>query len=290
MTELEAYIAIEVDKYNGIAFPIKASLLERILLKRVDYRKLHPNPADEFCFPNIGPSYRIISEYVKKYSKGPSRVGLGEAADVALTVEKMYPDGYMILNGHHRWAAYMKLSQKKVPVHIVNLTQESDILKMIKNSKNDKRVTLDLDEVVFASGSQEMEKELIYPFRNIYKERLRKGIPAMFHTIKRSGYDIWVYSYEFYSIDYIRKLFRKYHVYVDGIVTGTARKNMDDSFSKKKVERMIANKYAYTIHVDNNSLIRINSKTKEFEDFEINPDSWSREVIEKIEEIEKNED
>lgn len=112
----------------------------------------------------------------------------------------------------------------------------------------------------------------------------------MFHTIKRNGYDIWVYSSEFYSIDYIRKLFRKYHVYVDGIVTGTARKNLDNSFSKKKVERIIANKYAYTIHVDNNSLIRINSKTKEFEDFEINPDSWSREVIEKIEEIEKNED
>ncbi|MBP3241914.1 MAG: ParB N-terminal domain-containing protein [Oribacterium sp.] len=31
-----------------------------------------------------------------------------------IIVEKMYPDGYMILNGHHRWAAATRLGLKKV--------------------------------------------------------------------------------------------------------------------------------------------------------------------------------
>ena len=55
----------------------------------------------------------------------------------------------MILNGHHRWAAALRLGFKTVPVKIVNLTQQTDIEKMLAASKHDKRVSLDLDETIF---------------------------------------------------------------------------------------------------------------------------------------------
>ena len=42
-----------------------------------------------------------------------------------IPVEKMYPEGYMILNGHHRWAAALRLGQPEIPVKIVNLTHEA---------------------------------------------------------------------------------------------------------------------------------------------------------------------
>ena len=67
--------------------------------------------------------------------------------DDPITVEKVHPDGYMILNGHHRWAAAMRVGIKMIPVKIVNLTNEVDIEKMLRASNNDKRATLDLDEV-----------------------------------------------------------------------------------------------------------------------------------------------
>ncbi|MCR4831375.1 MAG: hypothetical protein K5883_07980 [Pseudobutyrivibrio sp.] len=55
----------------------------------------------------------------------------------------------MILNGHHRWAVALRLGYSNIPVKIVNLTHESDIKQILSNSTHDKRVTMDLDEVVF---------------------------------------------------------------------------------------------------------------------------------------------
>ncbi|WP_022760235.1 ParB/RepB/Spo0J family partition protein [Butyrivibrio sp. AD3002] len=57
-----------------------------------------------------------------------------------IVVEKVSPDGYLILNGHHRWAAARNAGLQNVPVEIVNLTQEDDIRKMLKNSDRQKRV------------------------------------------------------------------------------------------------------------------------------------------------------
>ena len=45
----------------------------------------------------------------------------------------------------HRW-------QEKVPVNLVNLTHDADIKEMISNAVHDRRVSLDLDEVIFDKG------------------------------------------------------------------------------------------------------------------------------------------
>lgn len=91
------------------------NLILCLLTHKASCNKLHPNPTDEFCMPKIGPSYRIISGYEKKFREA---INNGESPEKGwgdpIIVEKMYPDGYMILNGHHRWAAATRLGLKKV--------------------------------------------------------------------------------------------------------------------------------------------------------------------------------
>ena len=283
-TQFAEFLEAETKKSRGSLVPVKASVVERMLIKKAACGKLHPNPEDEFCDPSIGPNYEIISGYVdmivREHTLQP------HSWDEPLMVEKVHPSGYMILNGHHRWAAAIRAGMKRVPVAIVNLTQETDIEKMLQTSKHDKRVTLDLDEVVFCSDRDKLaEKPLPFPFSRMYKERIRQGIPALLHFLSKRGYDIWVYTAQYYSYDYIRAYFKRYSVKVDGIITGTARKTKADPEEIKRAESLFAARYAETIHIDNDMLLRTRRDTKEFEEYglDCDPADWSHTVISVIE-------
>ncbi len=64
----KAFLEEEVLKIKGIYHPVKAGFLRCLLIRKLPFRALHPNPYDEFCFPDIGPSDRIISEYRKAFT------------------------------------------------------------------------------------------------------------------------------------------------------------------------------------------------------------------------------
>lgn len=278
----DQHLAEEVKKYNGVAFVVKASWFECLTKNYALCKTLHPNPADEFTMPRIGPSYRIISEYESKFRSLSTAYIRDEDP---IIIEKMHPDGYMIINGHHRWAAYYRLGIDPVHVKLVNLTHNSDIKEMLQHAEHDKRVTLDLDEVVFADGEEEeLEKKPVSFFKNAYPERIRKGIPALFHHFSKAGYDIWVYTAQYYSMDYIKKLFKKYHVDINGIVTGTGKKTSEDLQAKKDIEGLIARKYKYTLHVDKDMVLRINNETKDFEEYKIDLEksNWSQGIMDII--------
>ena len=66
-TEFEQFIADEIEKNQGTMVPVKASLAERMFVKKARWQQLHPNPDDEFCFPSIGPNYTILSDYAEKF-------------------------------------------------------------------------------------------------------------------------------------------------------------------------------------------------------------------------------
>ncbi len=289
-TQFDAFLTEEVNRYKGVTVPVKANLFQRILIRQISWRKLHPNPNDEFCDPKIGPNYGIISRY-EETIRNVRRHAQRDYIEEALIVEKIHPEGYMILNGHHRWAAAIRMNVQKLPVRIVNLTQAADIQEMLKNAKHCKRVTLDLDEVVFLpDGDQAAEKAPAFPFSRLYPERLRRGVPALFHCIKKKGYDIWVYTAKYYSPEYIKKLFLHYRVRIDGVVTGTARKAQASKAEKKNLEALIANQYPLTLHVDGHSLLRINSKTKAYEEYPLSGDpfTWSQEVMDLVGEMEEH--
>ena len=75
--------------------------------------KLHANPNDEFTFPDIGPNYGIISRYEEEI-RNSYRVKQEPFDDDPIIVEKLHSHGYLIMNGHHRWAAAKKQGLKKI--------------------------------------------------------------------------------------------------------------------------------------------------------------------------------
>ena len=282
-TWLAQFIEEEIRKYGGVMVPVKASVLERAIIRNVTAGKLHPNPDDEFCVPSIGPNYGIIANYESIFRRyGSMHTKLN---DEPLMVQKVHPDGYMILNGHHRWVAAMQSEIKWIPISIINLTQETDIENMLRASNHDKRVTLDLDEVVFAVGEgMPAEKPLHFPVNKIYKERIRLGIPALLHYLGKEGYDIWVYTAKYYSYDYISAYFRRYSVKVDGVITGTVRKTKAGSEAKKRTEQLFAAKYVETLHIDNDMVLRTFRDSREHEEYVLEDTGigWSKAVMEVV--------
>ena len=123
------------------------------------------------------------------------------------------------------------------------------------------------------------------------KQRIRLGIPALFYFLAKNGYDIWVYAADYYSIDDIQKFFRAYSVHVDGIITGVAKRDQNQTESALRMEKLIANKYKKTLHIDNDLILVTRGRTGEFEEFQIDSseEEWAKKAISVIEEMEKNE-
>ena len=283
----DEYLAQELENSKGVYFPVKTGILQRLLTKKADCESLHPNPEDEFSSPTVGPNYKIISAYQAQFLneiKHAQYYFTGEP----IIVERTHPEGYRIINGHHRWAAAMRLNMAKIPIRIVNLTHEEDVRKILANSRHTKRAALDLDEVIFQEDGP-LERPLPFPWTKLYKERIRLGVPALFHFLAKNGYDIWLYSAKYYSSDYVQNLFRKYHVRIDGVMTAIGKRAEAVGGAGKKLEKLITDKYLYTVHIDKDSVLQIVKGTKEFRDYPLSGEAadWSKEVIDAITEIEK---
>ena len=149
-TQFEKYLAEDLERCRGVYYPVKTGLPRRLLTRKASVFDLHPNPDDEFCDPKVGPSEKIISEYQQLYLNA-LKTSYHFYEDEPIIVERLHPDGYRILNGHHRWAAVMRIGQPSIPIRIVNMTHEADVKKILENSANTKRAALDLDEVIFRS-------------------------------------------------------------------------------------------------------------------------------------------
>ena len=67
--KFESFLADEVSKVKGVYYPLKAGFLRMAFVRSVSCSKLHPNPNDEFCDPEIGPSYSIVSRYEGDYRR-----------------------------------------------------------------------------------------------------------------------------------------------------------------------------------------------------------------------------
>jgi len=280
-TKFEQFLRGEIEKYRGVAVPLRASLLERALVRRAKTERLHPNPGDEFSMPEIGPNYEIISRYGSEIREAIHH-GEKRYFSEPITVEKMSPDGYMILNGHHRWAACLRNGIGRIRVSIVNATHEEDIRSMLQQTDNHRRVTLDLDEVVFRpEGDKDVERRRPFAVRPLERRPMRLGIPALFRFFTDHGYDIWVYTKQYYSFDDVEHCFNRRRAGVTGVVTGAGRKTVTDPSGAGKTEKLIADKYEETLHIDNGLLLKTSRKTGGFEEFPLKGTAgeWSREIM-----------
>ena len=277
--EFREYLREEVERVRGTYYPVRARLSARLYIKKASVRSLHPNPDDEFCKPEIGPNYSIISKYEQDF-RNVQNYAYGSIEKIM--VQKCRPDGYLIMNGHHRWAAAYRMAVPKVDIKIVNLTQGRDIRKMLLRSRSDKRVTLDLDEVVFAGeGEQATEKPFGFPMNRFFRERVRLGIPALFRFLNDQGYDIWVYTSGLYSMEYIRHYFKCWNVRLTGIVTGAGKISVKKIDPDGELRKLGESRYKNTVHIDRNLVILTRTGTRECDEFPLDESSgnWARDVM-----------
>ena len=289
-TQFDEFLAQEVREAKGVAFPVKTGFLRRKLTKKADCFDIHPNPDDVFCDPKVGPDYEIISKYQMQYLYTRKHSPDYYTGD-PIIVERIYPEGYRIINGHHRWAAAIRMGQEKIPIEIVNLMHEADVKKILENSTHEKRAAFDLDEVIFPEKDDiPLEQPLPFPWNRLYQQKVRLGVPALYHYLATKGYDIWLYSSRYYSADTIQNLFRKYHVEVAGVIAAMEKRRESSAGADKNLETLFRNKYRHTIHIDSNMVLQIFSGSGEFREYPLSgdPSSWSQEVLDVTETLEKD--
>ena len=97
---------------------VRANPIERFTVRRIDAEEMHVNPDDEFADPEIGPSDRIINEYAQEIQT--LWTNMRTIFPEPIVVYKLKPKDYLILNGHHRWAAALKCGFGKLNARIIN--------------------------------------------------------------------------------------------------------------------------------------------------------------------------
>lgn len=113
-----AYVQDDLEAYEGKREVVRASLFERLTVRRISTDEMHVNPDDEFTHPEVGPCDRIINEYAQELKRLWT-----DGCDVfpePVVVYKIKPEGYLLLNGHHRWAAAVKSGFGKIRAVIMN--------------------------------------------------------------------------------------------------------------------------------------------------------------------------
>lgn len=155
------------------------------------------------------------------------------------------------------------------------------------------RVSFDLDEVLFVSPkTHKTEPSLPFPLRNVFRERLRLGTPALIHTLQGMGYEVWVYTSSFRSEAYIRRLFRCYGVKFDGIVNGERHLREVQRNRKERLPQKVPSHYRISLHVDDESVIVTSGRQMGFNVYQLDAqdDNWKEKVIARADEIRRREE
>jgi len=112
------YVLEDLASTEGKREVVRAGMIERWRVKFIDPEEMHANPDDDFSKISVGPCDRIINEYVRQI---PHLLRFEqEVFSDPVLVYKLRSGGYLILNGHHRWAAALKTGLAKLRAVIVN--------------------------------------------------------------------------------------------------------------------------------------------------------------------------
>ena len=272
----------DVEKYNGVRKIVKAGFIERCAIKYCAPERLHPNPDDEFSIETIGPNMEIIGNYVQEVKFLQGHPSLDIYAD-PLIVQKMEPDGYILLNGHHRWFAALRMHVKKLHIHIVNMINENDIHRMTSGTTNTKLVTFDFDEVLIASGENSQAPLSSKLFKKKYSERLRSGAPEVIKAFQGKGYDVCVYTSGYWSEDDFNDFFSMYDIKLTIIVNGLNEKRGKSVGNADSLKELLKSKYKHIVHVDNQAIYDVDHTTHDYEIYDLNPDlSWEDGIMDKL--------
>lgn len=269
------YVLDDLRYHKGLSHPVKSGILTRIRTKNMAPGLLHPNPLDEFSIEDIGPNWEIVSDYEKSIRFNISH-NLNIIFEDPLIAVKLDKGGYMLLNGHHRWIAAINQRVKKVPVKVVNITQDEDIYAAVNKSKHDKCVTIDFDEVLFSDSIQRNSDSITFPYNLIYKKNIRENANLLVREFQQMGYDVWIYTGSYLSDTYIRGLFRMNKCHVNGIVNG-----LNEKKNPQRLKEIFRQKYSTVLHVDNEAFTIVNTRNKKYDIVDISSaeKEWAASVV-----------
>lgn len=108
----------DVAKYGEKRSVVRASIVDILTVKKLSPDQMHANPDDDFSNPKVGPNEEIVDKYIEEAQQ--NMMSGMTSFEEPIMVAKMEQGDYMIVNGHHRWAAAVKLGLDKVRVVVVN--------------------------------------------------------------------------------------------------------------------------------------------------------------------------
>lgn len=153
------------------------------------------------------------------------------------------------------------------------------------------RISFDLDDTLFVSEETfKVEPALKFPFRAIYKERLRLGTVALLNDIRQQGMELWVYTTSYRSEHYIRGLFYCYGIKFDGVINGAKHAREVQSGHMEAMPSKYPSKYRIDLHVDDDRSVAENGRTYGFHVFLVGgqDDDWTDKIKREIERIRLN--
>lgn len=272
------YVSDEIKYRKDFYHPVKSNTLLRLLTRKLNPKKLRPNPEDEFSFESIGPNWEIVKKYEESIRL--NQLYGRHIFDEPLYVVRLDKGGYMLLNGHHRWLAAIVSKLKRVPVKVTNIIEETDIYRVINKSKREKCISIDLDEVLLTDGIRIAENaKLFFPLNKIYTEKIRENTSLLTRELNRMGYDVWVYTGSYLSYNHIKQLLFLNGCKTDGIVNGLKAKGKSG-----KLKDIFRNKYKTIVHVSNDYISCVDASTKEYEvtDLNVSDKEWAMAVVDAL--------
>ncbi|MBR5973585.1 MAG: HAD family hydrolase [Clostridiales bacterium] len=150
------------------------------------------------------------------------------------------------------------------------------------------RVSFDLDEVLFVRPeTHKTEPQLPFPWRLIYKERLRLGTPELIHKLQEMGYEVWIYTSSFRSENYIRNLFRCYKVKFNGIVNGQRHMKEVQRDAKEMLPQKLPSRYHISLHIDDEAIVCNLGRQFGYNVYQLEAqdDDWKDKIIAQAEKI-----
>ena len=108
----------DVATYGEKRSVVRASIVDILTVKKLSPDQMHANPDDDFSNPKVGPNEEIVDKYIEEAQQ--NMMSGMTSFEEPIMVAKMEQGDYMIVNGHHRWAAAVKLGLDKVRVVVVN--------------------------------------------------------------------------------------------------------------------------------------------------------------------------
>lgn len=144
------------------------------------------------------------------------------------------------------------------------------------------RVSFDLDEVLFVSPrTHKTEPAPPFPWDRIFPERLRLGTPELIRSLQAAGYQVWIYTSSERSERYIRRLFRRYGVELDGIVNAQRHLREVQGNRRERLPQKVPSRYRISLHVDDEAVIASWGRQFGFNTYLLNAqdDDWKEKIM-----------